>query len=313
MTSADNNNGLASKESATFFLNQTLDQAEAYLAEAQRASPALPLILGEGAFHNGGCSVGGCDSFGSSLYYLDALGKLSELGHEAFFRQSFVGGNCTLHLLLYNVRIAACLTVSWTACLLWSSGTDALADTDTLEPRPDYYTAVLFQRLMGTRVLPVRVSSVDPDLHMYAHCARIGGSAAAERPGTPAWEVNVGEGDITFAFLNRSPHKSFDVTLLADLEADSGRPPSPINSATSARAGAGVVSRSEFHLTSANRSDVFGSQVLLNGALLKMESWAMLPRLAPQVVRGNAPLHVGSQTVGFAILHGAGAKVCLPT
>ena len=96
MTSADNNNGLASKESATFFLNQTLDQAEAYLAEAQRASPALPLILGEGAFHNGGCSVGGCDSFGSSLYYLDALGKLSELGHEAFFRQSFVGGNCTL-------------------------------------------------------------------------------------------------------------------------------------------------------------------------------------------------------------------------
>jgi hypothetical protein len=172
---------------------------------------------------------------------------------------------------------------------------------------------VLFQRLMGTRVLPVRVSSVDPDLHMYAHCARIGGSAAAERPGTPAWEVNVGEGDITFAFLNRSPHKSFDVTLLADMEADSGRTPSPINSATSARAGAGVVSRSEFHLSSANRSDVFGSQVLLNGALLKMESWAMLPRLAPQVVRGNAPLHVGSQTVGFAILHGAGAKVCMPT
>ena len=105
--SADNNNGLASKESATFFLNQTLDQAEAYLAEAQRASPALPLILGEGAFHNGGCSVGGCDTFGSSLYYLDALGKLSELGHEAFFRQSFVGGNCTLHLRNYNVHIVA--------------------------------------------------------------------------------------------------------------------------------------------------------------------------------------------------------------
>ena len=48
---------------------------------------------GEGAWHNGGCSVGGCDSFGSSLYYLDALSRLCELGHFAFFRQSLLGGN----------------------------------------------------------------------------------------------------------------------------------------------------------------------------------------------------------------------------
>ena len=115
----DNNDGLASTDSPTFFLKQTLDQAEAYLAEAQRASPALPLILGEGAFHNGGCSVGGCDSFGSSLYYLDALGKLSELGHEAFFRQSFVGGNCTsmcsLLCCVYVVSLAR-LNASCAVC-----------------------------------------------------------------------------------------------------------------------------------------------------------------------------------------------------
>lgn len=112
VTVIDNNNGLASKESPTFFLNQTLDQARAYLVEAQRASPALPLILGEGAFHNGGCSVGGCDSFGSSLYYLDALCKLSELGHEAFFRQSFVGGNCKLNSLIALVS-GCCVTEVW--------------------------------------------------------------------------------------------------------------------------------------------------------------------------------------------------------
>lgn len=72
-----NNNALASPETATFFLNQSEEQAVAYFAEADRASPPLPLILGEGAFHNGGCGVGGCNTFGSSVYYLDALSKLT--------------------------------------------------------------------------------------------------------------------------------------------------------------------------------------------------------------------------------------------
>ena len=173
-------------------------------------------------------------------------------------------------------------------CLLPSFTVDALADTDTLEPRPDYYTAVLFQRLMGTRVLSVRVSHADPDLHIYAHCSRGGESGASGST------LHAGKGDVAFAFLNRSPDKSFDVTLLA----------------ASGSAGADITGRSEFHLGSANRSDVFGSQVLLNGVLLKMDSWATLPALNPVVVEGDAPLHVASQTVGFAILHGAKAKAC---
>ena len=85
-----NNDAIASEGSATFFLNQTMVQGAAYLAEAALATPKpLPVILGEGAFHNGGCSVGGCDTFGSSVYYLDALSKLAAMGYVKF-RQYFL-------------------------------------------------------------------------------------------------------------------------------------------------------------------------------------------------------------------------------
>ena len=170
---------------------------------------------------------------------------------------------------------------------------DALADTDTLEPRPDYYTAVLFQRLMGTRVLPVSISRPDPDLHIYAHCSGSGSgdsaASATEQSSTSPWT-----GDVAFAFLNRSPDKTFEVTLTT-AEEDSSSP---------------TFKRSEFHLASANRSDVFSSKVFLNGAPLSMDGWAKLPPLKPKEVDGTTPLRVASQTVGFVILHGARAQAC---
>jgi hypothetical protein len=46
-----------------------------------------------------------------------------------------------------------------------------LLDENTLEPRPNYWAAVLWRRLMGTTVLDPGASS-GPDLHLYAHCLR---------------------------------------------------------------------------------------------------------------------------------------------
>jgi heparanase 1 len=46
-----------------------------------------------------------------------------------------------------------------------------LIDGATLEPRPNYWAAVLWRRLMGTGVLEAGVSG-DPNLHVYAHCLR---------------------------------------------------------------------------------------------------------------------------------------------
>jgi hypothetical protein len=47
----------------------------------------------------------------------------------------------------------------------------ALIDEATLEPRPNYWAALLWRRLMGTGVLEVGAST-GPNLHVYAHCLR---------------------------------------------------------------------------------------------------------------------------------------------
>jgi hypothetical protein len=47
----------------------------------------------------------------------------------------------------------------------------ALVDEDTLLPRPNYWSAVLWRKLMGTTVLDAGASP-SPNLHLYAHCLR---------------------------------------------------------------------------------------------------------------------------------------------
>jgi heparanase 1 len=47
----------------------------------------------------------------------------------------------------------------------------ALIDESTLQPRPSYWAAVLWRRLMGTKVLDAG-ESPNPDLYLFAHCLR---------------------------------------------------------------------------------------------------------------------------------------------
>jgi hypothetical protein len=46
-----------------------------------------------------------------------------------------------------------------------------LLDENTHEPRPDYWAALLWRRLMGTTVLDAGAAP-SPDLHIFAHCLR---------------------------------------------------------------------------------------------------------------------------------------------
>jgi hypothetical protein len=46
----------------------------------------------------------------------------------------------------------------------------ALIDEVTLEPRPNYWSALLWRRLMGTTVLDA--GGTEPGIHLYAHCLR---------------------------------------------------------------------------------------------------------------------------------------------
>ena len=46
-----------------------------------------------------------------------------------------------------------------------------LLDEDTFEPRPNYWAALLWRRLMGATVLDPQISS-SPNVYVYAHCLR---------------------------------------------------------------------------------------------------------------------------------------------
>ena len=105
-----------------------------------------------------------------------------------------------------------------------------LLDENTLEPRPDYWAAVLWKRTMGSRVLNPRAES-DPALRVYAQCMRgtPGGVTLlvlntdskekhALRMDTPGEQYTLTSGDLTSteASLNgRALHAAADGSLPA--------------------------------------------------------------------------------------------------
>eukprot|EP00479_Gromia_sphaerica_P001995 TRINITY_DN12354_c0_g1_i1.p1 TRINITY_DN12354_c0_g1~~TRINITY_DN12354_c0_g1_i1.p1 ORF type:complete len:155 (-),score=19.88 TRINITY_DN12354_c0_g1_i1:22-486(-) len=82
------------------------------------------------------------DTFVSGFDWLNTLGSAAQNGHQSFCRQSLLGGN------------------------------SALLDTATFEPNPDYYSSLLFKRLMGKEVFSTEIDKSTPQLRVYAHCER---------------------------------------------------------------------------------------------------------------------------------------------
>jgi len=96
------------------------------------------IIAGEIAEHNQG-GGGLTNTYLDGIWYLDALGTLSRLGHSIFARQ-------TLAMSAYGLL------------------------DDAYNPNPDYFTGLLFKNLMSNLVLDVH--SNDEYFRIYAHCSR---------------------------------------------------------------------------------------------------------------------------------------------
>ena len=117
------------------------DRDEAfYAALRDRFEPGKPLWLTETAE----AACGGnpwAASFIDSFRYLDQLGRLAKRG----------------------VRVVAHNTLA--------ASDYGLIDEATLQPRPNYWSALLWRRLMGKTVLDAGASPVAA-VHLYAHCLR---------------------------------------------------------------------------------------------------------------------------------------------
>lgn len=102
-------------------------------------------------------------TFLDSFRYLDQMGRLARHGVKVIFHNTL------------------------------ASSEYGLLDQNTFDPRPNYWAALLWHRLMGTTVLDAGPSR--PGLHLYAQCL----------PGHP--------GGVTLLAINNSPSQSASVEL----------------------------------------------------------------------------------------------------
>ncbi|XP_012570931.1 heparanase-like protein 1 isoform X2 [Cicer arietinum] len=113
------------------------------LAETiQKHGPWTSAWVGEagGAYNSGGRFVS--NTFLNSFWYLDQLGMASSYNTKVYCRQTLIGGNY------------------------------GLLNTSTFTPNPDYYSALLWHRLMGRKVLAVSSDISSPFLRTYALCSK---------------------------------------------------------------------------------------------------------------------------------------------
>ncbi|XP_020096838.1 heparanase-like protein 1 [Ananas comosus] len=212
-----------------------------------------------GAFNSGGKDVS--DAFVDSFWYLDQLGMVSTFGHKVFCRQALIGGNY------------------------------ALLNTTTFAPFPDYFSALLWHRLMGSRVLGTSHNG-SPYLRSYTHCSK-------------------GKSGVTVLLINLSNSTSFDVSVVGDMNL---YPPvvtqSIESSSTSASSNGGQGGqREEYHLTPQG-GDLKSKVMLLNGTPLTVGSNGEIPNLSPSVADGSAPVHVAPLSIVFARFKDFKAPAC---
>ena len=122
------------------WLFATQNEAAFYGALRDKYEPGKPLWLSETA----DAACGGnpwAASYIDSFRYLNQLGLLAKHGVRVTMHNTLTGDDY------------------------------GLIDRNTLTPRPNYWAAVLWRRLMGTTVLDAG-ESASPNLYVYAHCLR---------------------------------------------------------------------------------------------------------------------------------------------
>ena len=216
-------------------------------ATVRQRFPGVDLWAGEIGPHNGGgapCSHASMRwaNFADSLWYADALGSKAAAGYQVFARQDFVG-------IDYGIL-----------------------DCATHDPLPDYWTALLFHRLMGDGVLALAQGGGGSELRAYAHCAR--GHA----------------GGVALLLINISPDTSATALLPLALVADG---------------------RLEFHLRATNGTAGTGT-ALNGGAPLALEDGgtrlpALEGALAPSA---TAPIVLQPLEIAWIVLPNAGVAAC---
>ncbi|KAF8378766.1 hypothetical protein HHK36_030115 [Tetracentron sinense] len=245
---------LISKIQDPYFLDQIAQTYKDLLKTIKSFGPWSSPWIGEsgGAYNSGGKDVS--HTFVDSFWYLDQLGMTSTFEHKVFCRQTLIGGNY------------------------------GLLNTTTFVPNPDYYSALLWHRLMGKNVLSTTHSG-SPYLRAYSHCSR-------KKPG------------ITLLLINMSNSTSFNVLVVNDSNLN------PKNSKSMEESQAqGRQQREEYHLTPKD-GNIQSDVVLLNGSPLVLMESSNIPPLNPTLADPSSPIIVAPDSIIFANLKNFKAPAC---
>ncbi|GMN45471.1 hypothetical protein TIFTF001_014646 [Ficus carica] len=215
-----------------------------------------------GAYNSGRNHV--TNAFGFSFWYLDQLGMAASYDTKSYCRQTLIGGNY------------------------------GLLNTTTYVPNPDYYSALLWHKLMGNNVLYTSFSGTKK-IRAYAHCSK----------------KNQG---ITLLLINLEKHAAVRVRVSTDNVASSKTlnlqhsrkklSTIPQGSVPSVNA-----TREEYHLTTQNR-DLSSQLVLLNGKILRVDSSGAIPPLEPIKKTVSKPITVAPYSFVFAVIPNIDVPAC---
>ncbi|KAF5456763.1 hypothetical protein F2P56_026208 [Juglans regia] len=207
-----------------------------------------------GAYNSGHHLV--TDAFVFSFWYLDQLGMASSFDTKTYCRQSLVGGNY------------------------------GLLDASTLVPNPDYYSALLWHRLMGRNVLSTNFSGTNK-IRAYAHCSK-------KKQGITLLLINL-DGNATVQV-----HVSTEnATSLSTSTSQENQTPRTRFATMSRGSKISNITREEYHLT-AKDGDLHSQTMLLNGKILAINSLGDIPFLEPITVNQSDPITVAPFSIVFA-------------
>lgn len=217
-----------------------------------------------GAYNSGHHLV--TDAFVFSFWYLDQLGMSSLYDTKTYCRQSLVGGNY------------------------------GLLNTTTFKPNPDYYSALLWHRLMGPKVLSTSFGGTRK-IRAYAHCAR-------DSKGITLLLLNLDINSTVHAHINT---KTARIRALRHRKGASRIRSGDMHRAPTVKAAGGT--REEYHLTAMN-GDPHSQTMLLNGNILNLNPSGGIPGLEPIRVDGSQPINVAPFSIVFAHIPDFDAPAC---
>ncbi|GLT29619.1 hypothetical protein SLA2020_044730 [Shorea laevis] len=201
-----------------------------------------------GAYNSGHNLVS--NAFVYSFWYLDQLGMASAYDTKTYCRQSLIGGNY------------------------------GLLNTTTFVPNPDYYSALLWHRLMGRNALSTSFAGTKK-IRSYTHCAK-------QSKGITMLLINLDntttvQAKVAFnsswTLQHKSKHHRKTIIRL------------PQGSIT------GIV-REEYHLT-AKDGNLHSQTMLLNGNILSVDSSGNIRHLQPVHVNSTGPVIVAPFSIVF--------------